>query len=232
VTNLACSLGSADVRERRRAELELACKRLGFDLVIAPQATTAGPSGGMGDEDELTLFVMKNIALFDPQIIVSPSPHDRHPGHEVVARAVRRAIEQMQSRVVWWMYGIWADLPLPTVATKFGADVLETILHSLGAHEGEIARNDYRVMVENRARMNAITGAERLFDFGAKAIDAEFAELCTEVGWRQGDWVLGLPKILDPNQPVGPLSAQSVTAWIHAESVTQLFGRPGSQSSG
>jgi LmbE family N-acetylglucosaminyl deacetylase len=229
VTNLACSLGNEQARERRRGELEASCRLLGFDLVVAPDAVTAGPGSGMAGEDELTGVVMKTIAAMDPQIVVSPSPHDRHPGHEVVARAARNAIRNLSSPARWWMYGIWGDLPLPTLITKFDLPVLEKIVSALSAHAGEVARNDYRVLVENRARANAVTGPERVFGFGSASPGIELVELCTEAGWLDGEWRLGMPQVLDPGEPARPLSTQSVTAWVDAPSVTGLLGRPGSQ---
>ena len=53
------------------------------------------------------------VAEYDACIVVSPSPHDVHHGHEVVGR--RGAVHgHPASGVRWWMWGVWGDLPAPT----------------------------------------------------------------------------------------------------------------------
>lgn len=85
IVNFAASLGAPESAERRRAELEEACRRAGFELVV-----TAEPLGGMSgnsavDREASEQRVADALAGVLEHgsfgLVVSPSPHDRHPAH-------------------------------------------------------------------------------------------------------------------------------------------------------
>src|SRR5512133_3885116 len=82
VINLAVTLGSDErERPRRRHEVETACARAGFELVVHD------PGG------DLAGAVRALIAESGADVVVAPSPHDGHPRHEAVGRAARDAVE-------------------------------------------------------------------------------------------------------------------------------------------
>ncbi len=191
VVNLAYGLGAPEQRRRREAELREACRRAGFELRL-PE-----------DPDPLAA-VREAVAELQPGIVVSPGPHELHPAHVLVAGAVRDALADLGDRAPprWWMWALWGSLRQPTLATGFGPRRMQEILAALGAHEGELARNDYRRLVEGRAAMNASLAPELLFGFGGPADrDTAYAELLTEAMSMAGRWRLGRPRWLDAEAP-------------------------------
>jgi LmbE family N-acetylglucosaminyl deacetylase len=202
VVNVACGLGRPADHARRQREAREAARRAGFalelpDEAVPPRALVAGL-----------------IDRLDPGIVVSPSPHDGHPAHEVVGRAVRAVLADRPA-LRWWMWGMWADLPLPTLLVPFGEERLAEILHALEAHAGELARNDYRDLVLGRALANRVLGPERVFGFGSRGEAMPYAELLTEVARAGGAWRLGAPVRLtgDP-PPFAP--GRDVSGWVDA----------------
>ncbi len=231
VVNAACSLGGPDDRERRREELGEACRRARFELVL-PDVPIA-MSESVGDDldqaqADLAAWLRGLLGEHRPDLVISPSPHDRHSGHEVVGRAVRDVLAG-QPGARWWMWGLWADLPLPTVLVGFAEDRLQEILWALEAHAGEIARNDYRALVRGRAQANAVLGTERVFGWGREQEATPYAEVLTDVARLDERWRLGAPQRLAgeivPFEPAG-----DVTWWVEARSITQRLAQEGLRS--
>jgi LmbE family N-acetylglucosaminyl deacetylase len=159
---------------RRAAELEEACRRLGFALLPAS--------------------ALLDVAGYD--LVAGPSPHERHPTHVRVFEEVREARPAR-----WWQWGLWGELPTPT--TVVGEDRLAEIEHALEAHVSQLERNDFRRLLRGRALMDGVRAPELLFGFGADALGAPYGELTTEL-LRDGDaWALGPPRVLDPARPFG-----------------------------
>ena len=233
VVNVTCSLGRPEQSDRRRAEVTEACRRAGFDLVILDEPL-ADPLSGAQVGPSASRLEAQLEPLLDalaPRLLVAPSPHDRHRGHEVVGRAAlavgaRRADAGGDLRL--WLWGLWADLPFPTLAVGFDQGRLEEILHALDAHAGELDRNDYRRLVRGRAEMNAVLGPERVFGFGTAGSGTAFVELLCELGRQAGSWRLGRPRWLDAGAPVEVLGDRAVDGWLEAPSLTDRFGPPGS----
>lgn len=229
IINLACGLGRPEDRERREAEALESSKRTGFELVIlSPPAAIGSGDDPEAAQAELATQIAELVRAEEVEIVFSPSPHDRHPGHEVVGRATRDTLATLgQKAPAWWMWGLWADLPFPTLIAYFGSERLRQILDALSAHAGELGRNDYRRLVRGRAEANAVLGSERVFGFGAPGRPGELAELATEVVLRDGDWLLGTPRELDPVEPLVEPTRAALNAWLAAPSLTQRFGAPG-----
>ena len=116
-------------------------------------------------------------------LLVAPSPHDGHHEHERVGRAARDAVHARREATPprLWLWGLWADLPWPTLYHGFDEPLMQRTIHVLEAHEGELERNDYRALVRARATANRVLGAERVFGWGAAARPQPYAELLTEV---------------------------------------------------
>jgi LmbE family N-acetylglucosaminyl deacetylase len=189
VVNLAWTLGSDEgAAARRRAELEEACRRARFELVVP---------GADGPEAALSEL----LATRPFELVVGPSPAERHPRHELVAAAVRAALEGGAGPARWWRWGLWGELPEPTTIVAFGDERLEEILHALSAHESQLARNDYRRLVTGRAMTAAVLGPELVFGFGAQGLGAPYAELTSELVREDGKWRPGAPRVLDPADP-------------------------------
>ncbi len=184
VVNFACSLGRAADRERRRAELAAACELAGFELVVADPLAEIGA----GDDLEfaqraLAGALVELLERFESRLMVGPSPHDGHHGHEVTGRAICDAVESRGQPLEVMFWGLWGELPFPNVLTGFDADRLAEIERALAAHAGEIERNRFDRLLAGRSQANAVLGAERVFGFGASGRPDEYAELLTHVCW-------------------------------------------------
>ena len=164
VVTLACSLGRPRDRERRRRELAEACRIAGFELVIAEQASPLGADDDLAlAQTELARAVAALANRTRAEVIVGPSPHDPHHGHEVVGRAICDAVESRgaPSRVMFW--ALWGEPALPNLFVPFGADRLAELQRALAAHAGELARNRFDRLLDARATANAVRGPERVF---------------------------------------------------------------------
>jgi LmbE family N-acetylglucosaminyl deacetylase len=222
ILNVACSLGRQVDHDRRRAELTEACMRAGFELLIPddlPELESGSdPAAAHG---ELTTLVASVLAIRSCVYVVSPSPHDGHPAHEVVGRAVRDALVRMPAPPIWGMWGLWSDLPLPNVYIAFDEARLAEIREALAAHAGEIDRNDYAALLETRASMNAVLGLERVFGFGAAGDGTRYAELLTEVLYDGNRWVRTPPARFPQ---LGVVSgSEAIDEWLYRRSDRELL---------
>ena len=81
-----------------------------------------------------------------------------------------------------WLWGVWADLPFPTLIAPFDRARLAEIQDALAAHASELARLPLDRLVEARAVLNAGVGEERVYGSGlAGDPSIELAELLCEV---------------------------------------------------
>jgi LmbE family N-acetylglucosaminyl deacetylase len=224
VVSVLASQGFPDQWERRRAEFEDASRRAEFvPVFLNPPLDISLTDDLARASDRVAAELPGIVAAHDAIVVVSPSPHDVHHGHECVARGVQRAMDALPPSVRWWMWGIWGDLPAPNVFFAFGESELSRMLHVLEAYTGELERNDYRRLLTGRATTNAVLGSERVFGFGSPAASPlPYAELLTEVRREGSSWMASEPHLLDD----GPLSDEWVdvdlTAWIESPSVHQL----------
>ncbi len=215
IVNLACTLGSDPVAAPvRRAELEEACRRAGFELRFGD------PAAALREE------------AFD--LVVGPSPHDRHPAHIRVARRILAAAPER-----WWMWGLWGELAHPTTVTGFGEERLREIHHALEAHASQLARNDFRRLVTGRAMAATVLGAEQVFGFGAPGLAAPYAEITCEVVRDGAAWRLGARRLLDAADPFPPPppGEPDASAWLYARAIGEQepddgTDRPPAQSAG
>jgi LmbE family N-acetylglucosaminyl deacetylase len=223
VVNLACSLGRKEDRKRRLRELEEARVRADFELELHNPPLKISADDNL-DRAQTTLAgtLVELIPRERVSLVVSPSPHDGHHGHEVVGRATRDALRALgENSPRWWMWGLWSDLPLPTVMSEFDSKRLTAVLHALSAYTGELSRNDYRVLVEARGKLNRVLGPERVFGYGAEGSEAEFVELLTEAFVVDGSWRLGAPRRLDPSDPFPSAEpGKEIDWWLDALSVS------------
>lgn len=206
VVNLACGLGSDPAhRERRERELREACRLAGFELRLP-----AAPPLAAGTEPErragLRAEIEAALAELRPRIVVSPGRGERHPAHREVAEAAGEVLGGRGGGAPrWWTWAVWGALERPTLASAFDAARMREIVAALGAHAGELLRNDYRRLVRGRAEATACLAPELLFGFGAEAAAErpipEYAELLAEHLPGEDGWRPGPPRWLDPAAP-------------------------------
>lgn len=231
VVNLTCSLGPEADRQRRRAEVTEACRRAGFEAEVLeePLPDPVEPGGVRALRHQVAEEVASRLRRLRPGVVVAPSPHDRHRGHEVVGRAVLDAWAALGDAAPrrLWLWGLWADLPFASLLVALDGERLGEILEALSAHAGELARNDYRRLVRGRAEMNAALGPERVFGFGVRAAGTDFVEVLCEMGHHHGAWRLGRPRWLEAGSPFGDLGDVVLDDWLTEPSVSDRFGPPG-----
>jgi LmbE family N-acetylglucosaminyl deacetylase len=229
VVNVVASLGFASQRARRRAEAEEAAARAGFVPVILDPPLDLDLDGDLGAATErLAAELPAIVAEHGASIVVSPSPHDVHHGHEAVGRGVQHALRTMAGSgrdVRWWMWGVWGDLPAPNVFHPYDQAVLDRALHVLEAYGGELDRNDYRPSVAGRAACNAVLGSERVFGFGSRsATTLPYADLLTEVRLVGGRWMASEGHFLDEGPEPDARYDLDLTPWVESPSVHELVG--------
>jgi LmbE family N-acetylglucosaminyl deacetylase len=226
VVSVIASLGFPAQWDRRRAEAEEAARRANFEPVFLD------PPLGISLFDDLEVATSRVarelVGIVEDcgaSIVVSPSPHDVHHGHESVGRGVQRAVVELPSSVRWWMWGVWGDLPAPNVFYPFGEPDLARMSHILEAYAGELSRNDYLRLLAGRAAANAVLGSERVFGFGSPgASPLPYAEVLTEVRHVDGRWMASAPHQLDEGPFPDSLLHMDLTAWLDSPSVHQLIG--------
>lgn len=215
VINLAVGLGRRGQEARRLRELEDACDRARFELVV--HEPPLGLSRG-DDLDDVQRTVAETIVGMaeerDVDVLVAPSPHDGHPTHEAVGRAARDALRALPGRApVLWLWGLWADLPLPTLYAPFDDERLARARDVLSAHRGEVARNDYEGLLRARGVAGRVLGSERVFGWGEPMKPGPFAEVLTEVVARDGALLACAPRTLDAAAPLGGLTPEAPLDW-------------------
>jgi LmbE family N-acetylglucosaminyl deacetylase len=227
VVNVACSLGRPAQARRRREEVADASARAGFELeILDPPLGISRGDDLAAARSRLCAWVSAYVAEHGVDVVVSPSPHDGHHGHETVGRAVRDGIERSGRAPRWWAWGLWADLPVPTLVTQFDQQRMDLVLDVLAAYAGELERNDYAALVRCRATADRVLGAERAFGFGSGGLDGPYVELLTELGFHDGRWLAYEPRFLDAATPLlGAPGERTLTWWLDEPSFRDRLER-------
>ena len=201
------TLGRRADRARRREELAHSCRVAGLDLLDVPSLDMSA-----GEHDDLHAAAAA-LALALPEhldgvdLVSGPSPRDVHPAHVAVAGAVATAIEAAGANRRLWLWSIWGTVPRPTLWFPFAEDVLDHQLAALAEHRSQVARGAFQRLVRGRAEAASVLGPELLYGFGVHAPDEPYAELLCEVAHRDGVWLAGRERRLDPAAPLGPADA-------------------------
>jgi LmbE family N-acetylglucosaminyl deacetylase len=233
VVNLACGLGRPADDARRRAELERACELAGFELVVADPPARIGADDDMREAQRaIATAIAASLEQTGARLLLGPSPHDGHHGHEVVGRAICDAVESRGGPCEVMFWALWGELPVPNVITGFGSDRLAEIQLALSAHAGELARNRFDRLLTARAEANAVLGPERVYGFGSTGLSHEYAELLMDVGWDAGGgWRLAAAHEFDPSDPDRAFDGIEIAWWLRADSVADLVRRERSELS-
>ncbi len=227
IVSVVASLGFESQWARRRAEAEEASTRAGFVPVFLDPPLDLDLDGDLAAAaNRVATELPAVVEAHQASIVVSPSPHDVHHGHEAVGRGVQRALDALPDTVRWWMWGVWGDLPAPNVFHPYEQSVLDRAMHVLDAYAGELERNDYRPYLAGRAACSAIMGSERVFGFGAPAATTlPYADLLTEVRLLDGRFMASEGHFLDQGPEPTTLYDLDLTPWVTAPSVHELVGR-------
>lgn len=231
IVNLGCSLGRSDQHQRRRDELRDACRRAGFTLRLPVEQIAIGADDDLAAaQARLADEIQAAMAELRPALVISPSPHDDHHGHEVVGRATRDALQAIMIRPRWWIWTLWGHAPTPSLFVELDEAVLERTSHALGAHRGELARAPYERLLRARAEVVAVLGSEQVFGWGSPGPRAAYAEILTELLTDRGDWPLAGPRRLNPDNALDEAGPRGLDLgdWLQSAGPrTRLLDRGG-----
>ena len=229
IVNLACGLGRPEDRERRRVEALESSKCTGFELIIPGRPVAIGSGDDLeAARAELATQIAELVRAEEVEIVFSPSLHDRHPGHEVVGRATLAALSSLgDGAPAWWMWGLWADLPFPTLSPTSGPSACGRSCARWTRTPVSWGETTTGGWCEAGPRPTPSWAPSECSASGLEGARGELAELATEVVFRDGDWLLGTPRELDPREPLVEPTRSSVSAWLSEPSLTQRFGSPG-----
>ena len=214
-------MGRPEDRERRSHEAARAAHTAGFELRTPQEAI------GLSSFDDLDAGfervrseVRSLVSKLNPAIVVSASPHDGHHGHEMVARAVLSALQDSEKRPRLWLWGLWADLPFPTIYAPFDEAIMGIAQDTIQCYTGEVDRNDYATLLSSRARTRAILGVEQVFGYGREGMScAPYADLLTECLPEPRGWMLGSARLLEPlSEPAACGTGQDIRWWLESMS--------------
>ena len=228
IINLACSLGRPADRERREAEARESSRRTGFELIIPSRPAAIGSGDDLdAAQAELATLIAELVRHEAVDIVFSPSPHDRHPGHEVVGRAALDALTPLEDAApVWWMWGLWADLPFPTLITYFGPERLRQILEPWTPTPASWSETTTAAWCEAGRRPTPSLAPSGCSASAPAAEAGEFAELATEVVLGGRGVASRQAEGARPGRAPGRAHARAALAWLAAPSLTQRFGAP------
>jgi LmbE family N-acetylglucosaminyl deacetylase len=224
VVNVISSLGFSSDWDRRQMEAKEAATRAGFVPVFLDPPLNIDLDADLElATHRIATEIPPIVKEYDASIVVSPSPHDVHHGHETVGRGIQRALAVLAPSTRWWMWGVWGELPAPNVYYGFDQRVLDRALHILEAYAGELVRNDYRTFLTARAVSNAVAGSERVFGFGSsRASSLPYAELLTEVRLVDGRFMASEPHMLDEGPAPSAWYDVDLTPWLDSPSVREM----------
>ena len=220
VTNVAMTLGSdVSQRDRRRREIESACRALGFEFVIPSSGDFPAPAGfdrvNLDARDADPEAWRRNVealaAIFDryqPEAVFVPHAEDFNRAHIGTHHLVMDALHVHLSRrpeanlvVIETEY--WHQLAEPNLMVGVTPEITALQITAAAEHGGEMARAPYHLLHPCRLLDNARRGSEVVGGQGKPAQSFSFAELYRVSFRRDSETVparLGV-RILPPSEP-------------------------------
>ena len=161
IHNFAMSLGSnVERQQRRKEELEQACKYLNFNLRIS-------------EFDQQTIDQINELK---PDIIICPHDSDRHPTHEKVARFLIDNSHQLNDCLVFFTE-YWFPQKDPNLLLEASEDQIITLINAIKCHVGEIERNPYHETFRAWLMDNCRRGFEYLQGYGENEYSLQYGNL-------------------------------------------------------
>jgi LmbE family N-acetylglucosaminyl deacetylase len=191
IINVAVTLGSDHARRvARLAELQAACRFLGFSLALAnwedihPEARRKNRAPWR----EAVNTVAEILAEQQPRVIFVPHENDCHPAHVgthfLVFDALKMLPENFDCHIIETEF--WGQMAEPNLLVEIGAKDLADLIAALTFHAGEVKRNSYHARLPAWMIDNVRRGAELVGGRGAKAPDFTFAAIYRLQKWRGG----------------------------------------------
>ena len=241
IVNLACGLGRPAQHQRRRAEVEEACRRAGFELLPCepPLPLSAGDDlarrgGRARDACSRECSPRSTRRSCAPRLRTTGTTRTSSSAAPRAARSRRTP----GPAPPLWLWGVWADLPFPTliVALRRGRGWRRSSTRSRPTPPS-MARLPLDRLVEARAVLAAgrRRGARVRLGLSTAIPPLELAELLCEVVLAPAGWRLGSPRRFDAEAPLasalrapdrlvarGRVGARAPAPW-RAAALTQLL---------
>lgn len=163
------TLGSRmERRAGRLAELQAACRFLGWDVLAA------------GDRGLVALLRRER-----PRLVLYPHAGDANSTHRRVHDLAVAALRELgpQFRCAVAETEFWATLPDPNLMVALPARDAADLVAALSFHVGEIERNPYHVLFPSWLADGARRGAELVGGEGTAAVPGRFAALYRLSRW-------------------------------------------------
>ena len=206
VTNIAVTLGSDPAqRDRRRRELESACRVLGFDLVIPGTGNSSPPAGfdhvtsatREAEPGEWARSVQALAAILDrerPEAVFAPHANDFNRTHVGTHQLVLDALAVHLSRrtaasVILIETEYWHELAEPNLMVAVTPEIAALQITAAAEHGGEMARAPFHLLHPCRLLDNGRRGSEVVGGQGKPAQPVALAELY-RVSFRRGSEAL------------------------------------------
>ena len=192
IVNVAVTLGSKRARQKaRRRELQNACARLGFKLIVpgAHGLERVGPESRVKNPARWQAAVKTIAAILaeqKPRVIFLPHENDVHPAHVGVHWLVLNALKMLPRNFSCLVIEteFWGQMANPNLLVEIGAKDLADLITALSLHVGEVKRNAYHARLPSWMTDNVRRGAELVGGRGARAPNFAFATIYHLQKWR------------------------------------------------
>jgi LmbE family N-acetylglucosaminyl deacetylase len=194
VVNVAVTQGSNKARQPARlAELQAACRYLGFDLIQTgpnglEQISVKGRSSDPRQWEASVDVIARILAERRPSVIFFPHDADwnsTHVGtHHLVMDALRRQRPDFTTHAVETEF--WGAMATPNLMVESSEEDLGRMMAALSLHVGEVQRNPYHLLVPPWMQDNVRRGAELVGGQGGAAPDFVFCTLYRVSRWGDG----------------------------------------------
>ena len=200
VSNVAVTLGSnPERRESRWAELQDACRVLGFDCIrvgaeglsdVRADTAERQPRLWQGHVDSIAALLAKHR----PALVLAPHALDDNPSHRGVYRLVSEALAAARLDTVLAHTEFWSTQATPNALVQTGLADTARLIAALERHAGEIERNPYHLRLPAFLADAVRRGGELVLGAGEAPPDFAFATLYRLVAYRAGQPSAELPR--------------------------------------
>jgi len=191
IINVAVTLGSLHTRRAaRKAEIENACRYLGFELVHPLESglehiNPAARGEGTGEWMDAVLRIRSLLRKYSPDLLIFPHANDWNSNHIGTHHLVMDALRESglaSCRLVETEY--WHPMEEPNIMVESSPEDVAELVTAISFHLGEIERNPYHLALPSWLHDNVRRGAEHLGGQGGEAPAFHFATLYRIRQWR------------------------------------------------
>jgi LmbE family N-acetylglucosaminyl deacetylase len=204
--NVAVTQGSKKERQAERlAELQAACKYIGFDLIttgpgglekISPKTREQDP----GHWATCVSIILNILKEQQPRLIMFPHDRDWNSTHIGTHFLVMDALKQMPPEFGCFLVEteFWGQMTDPNLMVEIGAQDLADLITATTFHVGEVKRNPYHLLLPAWMMDNVRRGSELVGGQGGTAPDFTFAALYRLRKWSGG----GVENVLEEGKQI------------------------------